>query len=133
MASFISLVKAHIITVSWDSLDDHTATITVSGAGYYEPVDAPGSKNPVWFVQDAENPLKFSATYWENGRFGPVQGDQWQVKATFKVALDDTQLEHIDAVVVLYGQEEQGEKELAFNHLFPGLASTLGDSEGRPF
>jgi len=129
---FISLVKAHIITVSWDSLDDHTATITVSGAGYYQPNDGPGSGNPVWFVQDATNPLKFSASYWERG-FAPVQGDQWQVKATFKVPLDDTQLEHINVKVAVYGEVEKGEKELEFNSLFPGLGSTLGDSEGRPF
>ena len=130
-APFISLVKAHHINVSWDSLEDHTATITVSGAGIYEPTDVPSYKNPVWFVQDPSNPLKFSASYWERG-FAPAQGDQWQAKATYKVTLDDSQLRNINVTVAVYGQEEKSEKEISF-FLFPGLGSGQGDPNGEPF
>ena len=129
---FVSLVKAYIISVSLDSIEDHTAVITVSGAGYYDPTDAPGYKNPVWFVQDATNPLKFSASYWDRA-FAPAQGDVWQAKGTFKVTLNADQLRHTNVVVAVYGEAEKGEKELAFNSLSLGIANTLGDSEGIPF
>jgi hypothetical protein len=127
----ISLVKANLIKVSYDSLQDHTASLTISGSGPFEPVGVSGYKNPIEFFQDEENPLKFYASYLPESLI-PADGDSWTQTNKFTATLTDSQLEHIDITVVIFGNSEDGEKELAFNFLLVGFGSAQGDAEGEP-
>ncbi|KAH0563238.1 hypothetical protein GP486_002193 [Trichoglossum hirsutum] len=130
MSTFISLVEANLIKVSYDSLTDNTASVTISGSGPYKPEGVPGFKTPISIVQDASNPLKFYTTYQQES-FAPPEGDVWNLTETFEAPLGEGDHGTINIIVAIYGSEVGGELDLTFS-LFPGLSSATGDASGDP-
>lgn len=130
MSTFISLVEANFIKVSYDSLADNTASITVSGCGPYKPEGVPGFKTPINIVQDTSNPLKFYVTY-QRESFAPPEGDVWNLTKTFEVSVGEGEHGTINIIVAIYGSEVGGELDLSFS-LSPGLGSGTGDASGKP-
>jgi len=135
MSSSISLAQLSRIDVSYDSLTDNTATITITGHGPAKPEPTTGFQNTIEFVQDDTTPLKFYVSYLPETpeSDAPPALDTWQSKKTFQAALGDGAHQTVAVTVVFFSTETGGELSLTLAGVFLGGTVSEGDPSDAPF